>query len=368
MTAQRVLVDKRSTVSILILILTIAFLGAVVFTLIRHRGNVRQTESIKAANAARESFEAARDLVGLDDEEAQEKLTLGKESLDRAVRLGLSTRRAKELEDLYSSVRLQILKIVSIETRGIHKIEKGRVSDLMFDHVENRLVFLDTVDGKLVALESGPAQTPIGQKKIIATDISEEYSHVILTESLIGVWGGSGFEVSGRNGGVGGSASFEKDWEIADVFGFANWVYALSSEEDQIFKFYNTDKEFAESAWLGADISVGEGSLLGINGDVYVWSDTLYKFTKGRETDFYLRLDLETPLEDVQDLAVWPGCTFLYLLDSGHGRILQVTKEGLLENQYVGKDLKAAKALAVNSGETKAFVLTDREILEVSLE
>ncbi len=367
MTAHKVFFDTRSKISTLALLVIFLFFGAVVFTLVRQRGDVRQAEAIKSANSARESFEAAQDLVGLDDDTAKEKLVLGREALDRAVLFGLGKRRAKELDDFYSRVRLQIFKVVSVEPQVLYKFERGSISDLVFDFSEDKLVFLDTEEKKLFALDSSSEEVSSSQKEIVA-DTAEDYPYIIVTEFLIGGWNDAGFEVSGRGSGIDGSAAFGGDWEVTDVVGFSNWVYALSSKKNQIFKFYNTGNGYAESAWLGADIKVGESSHLGINGDVYVWSDTLYKFTKGRETDFYLRLDLEKPLKEVRDLVVWPGGTFLYLLDSDNGRVLQVNKEGLLENQYVARGLNDVKALAVNTSETKAFVLTEREILEFPLD
>lgn len=359
--------SKLST--LLMVFLALVFLGSVSFTLIRQRGEVRKEHALRAIQKAEDDLKVARDLVGLDDKEARERVETGREELLKAERLGFPERRVRDVRVGFSQVENQILKVRPVEVQEVFDFSDigGRIDlvDVAFVSGET-LLLLDSFDSVLWQISRLNGTVP--QTDAIGLDVPDDLRGISVGEDLSVVWGRKGFAELNSQLEVARTQSIDEAWGVSDVSVFSSWVYVLSAAHNQIYKFSPLNSGFSQTSWLDEDVNMDEHAKLAIDGDVYVWSNDFYKFSKGREQGFYLRTELDVPLAAVDDLVIWPGSAFIYILDSENARILQVDTHGVLQAQFRSDQLGDARALAVSGDGNRMFFVNQTKLFTVSLE
>ncbi len=350
--------------TILLVMISLVFLGSVGFTLVKQRNVVRKEGALLAIQKAEESLKNAQDLVGLDDREAREHLNLGREELLRAERLGIPQRRASVVREGFLEVESEILKIQDIDVKEIFDFSSiGETADLVsvnFFSGEDSLLILDKENAKIWHFSNLAVSPPTIAS--VPLSFSGELKGLSNYEEDVLVWGERGFAMLSQNLELGETQPLSAQWEVVAVSLFSDWVYALSASQNQIFKFYFTGNGYEHTPWLGDNIEVIKTAVMAIDGDVYVWSQDLYKFRRGREQDFYLRTELDKPLKSVDAIAVWPNSTFLYLLDSQNSRVLKFDKYGRLDSQFRADELRDARDLAICKDGKNLYFVTSKQL------
>ncbi|MEA2020658.1 MAG: hypothetical protein U9M98_03005 [Patescibacteria group bacterium] len=362
-------VSTRST-TILLVLLSLIFLGSVIFTLIKQRNVVRREQALVAMQKAEESLKIAQDLVGLDDEEARERLNLGREELLRAERLGIPERRANDVRENFLEIENQILKIQELTVRKVFDFssigEKTDLVSVVFVPGSESLLLLDKKSSKLWHFSNLTASQPVVET--ISLSFPGNLEGLSASEEGMLVWGTQGFARLQPSLELGEVQSLDSGWQVTDVSLFSDWVYVLSSAQNQVFKFYPSVFGYDYVPWLGEEIEVGGHSLMLIDGDIYIWSESFYKFRRGVEQDFYVRTQLDLPLEQIAAMAGWQNSNFLYLLDPKNVRVLKFDKYGVLDAQFRTDKLRNARDLALSSDEKYLYFVTENKLFMGLLE
>ena len=352
---------RRPRSLVLPLFLLIIFLGSVVFTLVKERGRVRDEYSFLALKSARDDLAAARDLIGLDDLGALDRLLRAKDILNQPSVSGVGPRQLDAFRQEVSDVENLLLKINSVSSHLVYDFSsqgKGvEVTGLAFDNSAHLLV-LDGGQGQVfkVTVQDGRSQV-----EKYPLDIPASAQGLSFFDGVGLVWGKDTVITFSEKGESLDTVSIGSCGDVVDVKGYAGSAYILSSSENQIFKS-------SLKPWLKEQLELDSSARLAIDGDIYLWAgDTLRRFQKGREADFSFQEGVGKPLISPADIVTWAGSGGIYILDSINLRVLKFSKDGALLGQYVDSGWDDLRALAISSDEAKGYVLSGNKVLEFEL-
>lgn len=156
----------------------------------------------------------------------------------------------------------------------------------------------------------------------------------------------------------------------ADIFAYNGNMYVLARGSEQIVRMRPQLGGFdAGTPWITQkNQSLADARAIAIDGDVYVATpSSIIKFRQGREIDFTVSGlgALKNPI----DLWTIPESKYLYLLDSGVGRLIVIDKAtGNVTTQYVAPELNDAVAMRVEESSRTATVITKTSAISFPLE
>lgn len=150
---------------------------------------------------------------------------------------------------------------------------------------------------------------------------------------------------------------------------FLGNLYILDTKNNQILKYAQSGADFAKSIYFsGATVDLAKGVSMAIDGSVWVLQSdgTILKFTRSKPDTFALS-NLDKSLSNPTKIFTNADTSSLYVLDSGNSRIVQIGKDGALQNQYGNKLFQTAKDLTISESSKKGYVLQDGKIWEFAL-
>ncbi len=106
---------------------------------------------------------------------------------------------------------------------------------------------------------------------------------------------------------------------------------------------------------------------MAIDGSIWILSadGTISKYTRGQKDEFLIR-DLGVLKKPVQ-IFTNADMDYLYVMDTGGGKIIQIQKEGSVKMSYRADILSNAKAFTVTNDGKIIYVLSDNKIWKLSL-
>ncbi len=91
----------------------------------------------------------------------------------------------------------------------------------------------------------------------------------------------------------------------------------------------------------------------------------ILRFSAGSPINFSLK-NLDKPLQ-AKDIFTTQDSNFLYILDSGNGRVLVTDKNGNYKAQYLGDNIKSAKKIVVSETSKKIILLEGDKLYSLDI-
>lgn len=159
--------------------------------------------------------------------------------------------------------------------------------------------------------------------------------------------------------------NFPLDAEITDLSLFNNRLYLLSKRNNQIYRYdkagsgYSSPKEWLKDSRANLKDTV---SLL-IDGSAYILENSgeIIKLENGKIVDFKTAV-IEPPFKSPTKIKTTADSKYLYLLDPPTKRIIVLTKEGKLVNQYSSEKFTDLKDFIIIEKEKRIYILNGSAI------
>lgn len=333
----------------LVLIAFLTLVCLVAFQL-RSRTSEQNVQVVQAMEReVTDAIASAQKLQGLNDQIARETLLQTRKSItDRGAEISedkmkeLLSKIDKELE-LVSNIYV----LSSLETFydfGLLKSDPEIVSAKLYN---GDIIALDANNGSAYSVEAASKKATM----IAGSDDLKNGELIDQSETQAYVWSPQGIYQKS----LGSSSQFRRvaqssdSWgEIIDLVTFANNVYLLDKDNNQIWKYSGSN--LTESSYLGDGLSLDFSRVnsMAIDGVVYVLSSSgnIVKFTGGAPETFTLN-GLPDELSSPRSLFTTDEQKNIYFLDKDNSRVMVVDKEGNYVAQYlIPKD--SASALGDN--------------------
>ncbi len=320
---------------------------------------------------AKDEFSAAKGLSSINPKDAKDKLDSAKSKIKLALSLYPNNSEAKDLQ-----------KQIDDQSGSILQESQAKDFPLFLDldliKKNFRAQSLSLSAGKLLVLD------PV-QKTLAVIDLSKKSNQILAGSDQLGdanfasLNGGLAFiyskdkgilRVDITNQKVTTVAKIDKDWgNISDIYGFGSNIYLL--DKTQIWKYLPTSDGYSDKKeYLTKDTKSDftNALRLQIESSVYVLKPggEILRFTRGDKDNFSLG-GLDKSVKDPKSLFVSSDTDNLYLLDSGNGRVLILTKTGEYKGQISGDKFATASDLVVDEKEKKIYLLDGSKIYAVDL-
>lgn len=168
--------------------------------------------------------------------------------------------------------------------------------------------------------------------------------------------------------------AFHKGTRIRD---WSNRIYLLDPTGGQIWKYtYKGGRSAfsAAEAYISDDTDITTAQDFSIDANVYALlsSGDIYKFYAGAKQEFYINNAPFNPFKDPKVVYTTEKLDEVYVVDGKEARVLVFLKDTQTGNitydkQYLFADVEEIRDLYVDPDTKKLYVLTSKQVLEVSL-
>ena len=160
--------------------------------------------------------------------------------------------------------------------------------------------------------------------------------------------------------------------EIVDLQIYNRRLYVLKPSSNQIYKYQKIMDGFGkEQSWIkNENVDVSESISLTIDGAIYVLQKNgqIIKLYEGQRTNFDLKeIRPRLSLEKTGKIFTNDKLDNLYVLDEDTQRIMVISKDGELIQQFMSDKFTDLKDFAVNDKEDKMWALNGPKIFEIEL-
>lgn len=141
---------------------------------------------------------------------------------------------------------------------------------------------------------------------------------------------------------------------------FGSNLYGLNTSDKTVDKY--SGSSFARSDYLTQGLILKNPISMSIDGSVWIIDDgKVRKFTRGKEDNFSLP-EVGAEISSNSQIFTDIDYTNIYILDKKTARIMSVSKNGELENQYAWSSLSNATSFAVDEKGKKIYVVIDNKL------
>lgn len=150
---------------------------------------------------------------------------------------------------------------------------------------------------------------------------------------------------------------------------YAKNVYTFSRSGSRIIRYREAGGALQASApWLKENYDMSQMLDIAVDGSVYTLArgGDIHLFLNNAPS-LVFRSALTEPVETGARLYTNENLKSLYILDPAHQRVIQLTKRGELQNQYVSPQLKTAVSLVVTPDEKQIYILAGDKVFRLLL-
>src|SRR3989338_5128322 len=155
----------------------------------------------------------------------------------------------------------------------------------------------------------------------------------------------------------------------SDIFIYNQRLYTLDPVNNQIYKHEKTQTGYDKGTpWIqDTGHTIQNGVSLAIDGDLFVLTadGQIEKFSKGRSVAFP-DISVDPRLEAPTKIWTYNGLNNLYILEPKNKRIIVLTKEGKLVQQYTSPTWKNPTGMIADEAKRMLYVVDDNKILSFS--
>ena len=161
-----------------------------------------------------------------------------------------------------------------------------------------------------------------------------------------------------------------EDLTITDFEIYNERLYIMDANKNLILKYSLYGNSFnQETSWLKDDTSIREGTAIAIDGSVWLLCNNgeIKNFMKSVKQDLLVE-EIRPKLIRVNKIWTNIEAENIYFMDAGSKRIVILTKEGKIKQQYVNDALEDFKDFVVDEAMEKIFILDGMKIFEIKIE
>ena len=151
---------------------------------------------------------------------------------------------------------------------------------------------------------------------------------------------------------------------------YQNRLYRIDTSQNQIFRHRKNGDAFGTgTAWITStpipDLSLAQD--IAIDGNIYVLlgSGQILEFFSGKETNITIT-NVDPWFSTPTRIVTSPEMKYLYVLDPGSKRIVILTKEGVMVNQYTSEKFTDLRDIAIDETNQKAYLLSGKKIYGIT--
>lgn len=343
------------------------------------QGEIDLARASYAPSVAREHFGKAQEAVEQalqmrpSDAEAvtlQEEIHLGLDEIDRVVRLEFSAQMPFVGPDDQPSRMV-------LHDKDVYVLDEG--TQQLYSYVLDNLEGFQQPAGGAVLLgpESSPGDVAVQELNDLVwmeSGSGRENSNVLLL-----INGLSLVQLDGLREFTSVSVADSDLWGDPRAIGaYSGYLYVLDAEQDRILKYLPTGSSYDSSPtdYLQHDTSVdlSESVDMAIDGHIYVLlrDGTILRFLGGQQEPFSISGLSDQDLQDPTAIFAYPEAEYIYVVDAGNQRIVQLDKEGAFVRQFrparqEGELFQSLRDVVVNEATGQLLILNSNALILSSI-
>lgn len=289
--------------------------------------------------------------------------------INNLISQGIQDDRVNALKNSIDQSRGDVLGVMTANPStflDLSLIRSGVSASELVLHRDTMAV-LDKVGGRImsVAASTKEAKVIAGSEKIGSINSIAVYVDRYFSQGDKGV---VQIERSGKD-----IVLIQPDEEVGsvykvEVFGGNVYVFAQNGE---VWRYPAVEAGVAsKQRWLGTGVSAesAQGIDVAIDGSIWILGSggKVVKFTRGVPESVSIK-GLDKDFSNPSAIYTNENIESIFILDSGNGRIVEISKTGDYKKQYLLPDVESVKDLVASKESGKIFLLTETKILEVPL-
>jgi hypothetical protein len=158
---------------------------------------------------------------------------------------------------------------------------------------------------------------------------------------------------------------------IDQLIGYGNNAYVLDKNLGQIWRFRGVQSGLAEPDGFFSDPQdLTYVSQIAIDGSIWFLrlDGGIEKYTTGIKDAYYPEVSMDTPLNSPTQFYTDENLDNLYFLDPQNRRVVEVSKRGQYQSQYIWEEIDSDYQLVVSSSLSKVLLISGDKIYEIDLQ
>lgn len=272
--------------------------------------------------------------------------------------------KVKDLRDEVNSIQRiknpKILADVSTKRDGINLLGMVSLNDKLFGYEYNALyeTILDVVENPLTISSSEKVNNAVSMP---------EKDLIIFTTP-------SGKVIEYNDGQFSLAETSDEMWKKSTAMAvYSKYLYLLSPEENQIWKYERRTSAYTKASKYNLDADLSKALDIAIDGNVFVLSagGEIIKLYRGNQVQFDVQSLTIEDGENVSQIFTLPDQNYIYLLNPQKNSILIVRKlsngQGEYIRQVVLEGIGQIVDFYVSQNEQRLFVIDKEKIYEIGL-
>lgn len=358
---------RRQRIIQVVVIIVIVLFGSLIFSLTTGANNKNQEKISTLISSAKQNLTEAKSIKSIDPNRATSLVNQAKKSTEQAKKLDPKNKEVTDLEseeasllaEINRSYNLSKLKTVADFTKITKEVKLSRLSLR-----DNIILATDKDNNNIFSLDLTSQNVSQVEGSFTKPNNLASYSNGFYIQT------DSGIVKLDQNNKASSIANGSTWGEIVGAATYQNNLYLLDKGKEEVWKYIATSTGLASPrAYLqGEKPNLKDAAAIAIDG--FVWLTTkkgeIFKIAVGKKQEFSLT-NMQEAFSNVTDIYTDSDSKNLYLLDSGKGRVVVVSKDGVYQSQYSSSELHQATSLVVYETQKTAYVAVNGKILSVSL-
>lgn len=326
----------RSKLFLNIALILLLLLGAsVFFTLKRNHDQEQQALFNRVYNQAQQDYQTGQGLETLNPSLSQENYQKAQALLKEGeAKLTKNSTEHKQVMTLLAEVESALNQTGNTKTSATKEITPGKNSLLQVAKAnEDGLAFGE--DGDAVYMITREAISETGKN-------NGEQTNIITNDN---------------------------DWSAAKAIApYQGNLFVLDPKKG-VLKFVQGSGGFGKSSYFASSApNLTQASGMAIDGSVWLFSktDLIGKYTKGKSDGVEIT-GLTKPFANITRVVTDIDMEHVYILDQGASRIVQITKQGTFNKEFISPVLATATAFVVSEKNQTIQILSKGKVWEMSL-
>lgn len=356
---------RKTAVSVGVLLLLL-FALSIGFGLKQKQAQVYRSSYQEQLLQAESAYSESLQHIDVDPVRARELFVEAKKLTDELVERGIKDGKLDALRAQIAGSAADVLGEVTREANiflDLSLVRSGITArELALDGQD--LAILDS-QGQRIVISEGRETASIGGAEKLANPRS------------IGVYAGRYFALGDegvveldRKGAVNNEINPDGWGQIAKIGVFGGNLYLLD-RDSQVWRYTGVEGEFGEKqGWLGSSVKPDFSQVIDMAIDGSIWlldaNGTITRYTRGAPQIVRVQ-GLEKPFSSPVAFYTDEELENVYVLDRGKSRIVELTKSGIYEKQYLSGQIAEAVDFVVSKKAGKIYLLTPNKVLELPL-
>ena len=154
-----------------------------------------------------------------------------------------------------------------------------------------------------------------------------------------------------------------------DLMIYNGKIYILDSQNNQIYKHNPGTESFGKgNNWINDGGEINKGTSITIDGNIYLATSEgeIKKFYTGNLVKFDIE-EIDPVVKNIDKIFTDISINELYLLDSNSKRIIIISKDGVLINQFYLPTLPVMNNFIIDGAAQKVYIQSDNKIISLDL-